>query len=399
MLSTPALLRSPRSDRPTPSVTPAVTAGRIASIDALRGLVMLLMLVDHAREFFFLHAQVSDPMDLEATAPGLAVTRLAAHLCAPVFVALTGLAAWLYAAPRGGAAAASAFLAKRGLFLIALELTVVSFAWTFDPTPSTLFLQVIWAIGVSMLALAALVHLPRAAVAAIGLAIVAGHNLLDPIAFAPGTPGHAIWAVVHDRGFIDLPWGGRARTSYPVLPWIGVIALGWAIGPWFARGADAQRRRRALWWVAGAALAAFAALRLANGYGDPVPWRAGEDAGATAIAILNVTKYPPSLDFLLLTLGLGAGLLATLERVPAGLVRVLAVFGAAPLFFYILHLYLLHLANHLVATATEAEGMVSVPAVGWLWLLAAAVAVPCWFACRHFGRAKRASGAWWMRYL
>ncbi|AQR75687.1 hypothetical protein BXU08_05000 [Sphingomonas sp. LM7] len=372
---------------------------RIRSIDALRGLVILLMLVDHTREFFYLHAQVADPMNLAATSPDLFFTRLAAHLCAPVFVALTGVAAWLYAAPRGGAPAAAAFLAKRGLFLIALEWTVVNFAWTFDFTPATVFLQVIWAIGLSMLALAALVHLPRAALLAIGLAIVLGHNLLDSIHVAPGTLGHALWAVLHDRGFIDLPWGGQARTSYPVLPWIGVIAVGYTIGPWFARGVDPAWRQRALWGAGGVALAGFAALRAFNGYGEPVPWSSGETALQTAMSFLNLTKYPPSAAFLLVTLGLGAWLLAALEKLPARPVAMLAVFGSAPLFFYILHLYLLHILNRLVGLSLDAEGLVSLPDVASLWLVAMLVAIPCWFACRRFGQAKRASGAWWMRYL
>ncbi len=372
---------------------------RILSIDALRGLVILLMLVDHTREFFYLHAQVGDPMNLATTEPALFFTRLAAHLCAPVFVALTGLAAWLYAAPRGGARAASSFLAKRGLFLIALEWTVVNFAWTFDLTPATVFLQVIWAIGLSMLALAALVHLPRAALVLLGLVVVLGHNLLDPIHVASGEPLHALWAVLHDRGYIDLPWGGRARTSYPLLPWIGVIALGYAIGPWFAASTDPASRRRRLGLAGLVALLGFLALRAANGYGEPAPWQAGNTWLMTAMSFLNLTKYPPSADFLLLTLGTGAWLLLALEKLPARPVATLAVFGAAPLFFYILHLYLLHTLNRIAAVVLGADGLVSLPNVGTLWLMAAVVAAPCWFACRRFAAIKRASGAWWMRYL
>jgi len=357
------------------------------------------MLVDHSREFFFLHAQVGDPMDLRTTAPALFFTRLAAHLCAPVFVALTGLAAFLYASSRGGAAAASAFLVKRGLFLIALEWTVVNFAWTFDPTPPTVFLQVIWAIGLSMIALAALVHLPRAALVAVGLVLVLGHNLLDPVAIPAGRPGHVVWAILHDRGFIDLPWGGRARTSYPVLPWIGVIALGYAIGPWFARDVAPAWRRRRLLATGVAMLAGFVVLRLLNGYGEPVRWQPGETGLATMMSFVNLTKYPPSADFLLLTLGIGAGLLAALEATPRSVAAILAVFGAAPLFFYLLHLYLLHGANRIAAGALSQEGMVSVPSVGWLWAIAAAVALPCWFACRRFAAVKRTNDVWWLRYL
>lgn len=389
---------------PADQTVNATTAGgaaksRILSIDALRGLVILLMLVDHTREFFFLQAQVSDPMDVANTAPALFFSRLAAHLCAPIFVALTGLAAWLYAAPRGGAGAASSFLLRRGLFLVALELTVVSFAWNFDLTPPMVFLQVIWVIGLSMVALAALVHLPRAALIAVGLVTVLGHNLLDPVHFAPGEPGHVLWAVLHDRGVIDLPFGGQARTSYPLLPWIGVIALGYAIGPWFARGADAAWRHRALIITGVACLATFALLRGINLYGEPTPWVAGETGLQTLMSFVNLTKYPPSADFLLLTLGCGALLLRGLEALPGRLPALLSVFGSAPLFFYILHLYLLHALNRLWGLATGTSELVSLPNVGAIWLMSALVAVPCWFACRRFATVKRASGAWWMKYL
>jgi uncharacterized membrane protein len=379
---------------------------RIVSVDALRGFVMLLMLVDHTRELFYYHMQVSDPMALPATPPSLFFTRLTAHLCAPVFVLLTGLAASLYADSRngdtgGGRAAASSFLLKRGLFLVALEVTVVNFAWSFDPTPAIVYLQVIWVIGLAMIALAALVHLPRIAVLVLGLAIVLGHNLLDPITFAPDQPGYVAWSMLHDRGFIDLPFGARARTSYPLLPWIGVIALGWSIGPWFARQVDRDVRRRRLMVTGAAALALFAVLRAINGYGEPLLWQVGTTPLATIMSVLNLTKYPPSADFILLTLGIGMLLLAAFERTSARLNRVLVVFGSAPLFFYILHLFLLHGVNSLTGAVTgdAIKGLVSVPNVASIWLVAAAAAVPCWFACRWFGRFKRTHTGWWWRYL
>lgn len=372
---------------------------RIRSIDALRGLVMLLMLVDHTREFFFIHAQVADPMILATTPPDLFFTRLAAHLCAPVFLALTGLAAFLYAAKNGGAAAASSFLFKRGLFLVALELTLVGFAWNFSLNPPVIYLQVIWAIGLSMIALAALVRLPRPALIAVGAVIILGHNLLDSIAFEPGQPGHAIWAILHDRGFIDLPWGAKARTSYPLLPWIGVAALGYAIGPWFC--GEARRRQRKLVLSGLAMLLLLALLRAANFYGDPTPWSVQPTSLQTVMSVLNLQKYPPSADFLLLTLGIGALLLAGLEKVPDRLAAAVAVFGGAPLFFYLVHLYGLHLLR-LAATAVFGPNQGDVyglPNVASLWLLAALVAWPCWYACRAFGALKRRSSQPWMKYL
>lgn len=378
-----------------------VVSARITSIDALRGLVILLMLVDHAREFFFIHAQVSDPMSVAETPPALFFTRLLAHLCAPAFVALTGLGAWLYGAKNGGAAAASGFLFKRGLFLVALELTVVSFAWNFDLIPPTIFLQVIWAIGLSMIALSALVWLPRPALIAVGVVIVLGHNLLDPVTFAQGDPGHAVWAVLHDRGFIELPWGQRIRTSYPLLPWIGVAALGYAIGPWFSSGGEAAPRRRRLVGLGLGMLGLFVVLRGINVYGEPLPWSVYPDPLQTLMSVLNLTKYPPSADFLLLTLGVGALLLAAFEILWPRVIRLLSVYGGAPLFFYLIHLYGLHLAYSacLIAFGANQGDSFGVPNVAWVWAIAVAAAIPGWFACRWFAGVKRRSSQWWMKYL
>ncbi|MNR76100.1 hypothetical protein D3C72_67550 [compost metagenome] len=379
----------------------ATISQRITSIDALRGLVILLMLVDHTREFFFLHAQVSDPMNVDSTNPSLFFTRLAAHLCAPIFVALTGLAACIYGERKGSRQAASAFLFKRGLFLIALEWTVINFAWTFDISASFVYLQVIWVIGLSMLALSGLLYLPRTWLLVLAVVIVLGHNMLDPISFMPGESGYTLWTILHDRGTLDLPWGGQARTSYPLLPWIGTIALGYAIGPWFAAGVSAQTRGRRLLLTGAACLLLFILLRVGNVYGEPVPWEMKEDLLHTIMSFLNLTKYPPSADFLLLTLGCGCILLCVLERLPQIAIGWLLAFGAAPLFFYILHLYLLHGLNRISASllAPGQSGLISVPSVAYVWLLAALVAVPCWSACRYFAQKKRNSSAWWMRYL
>ncbi|MDR6623932.1 heparan-alpha-glucosaminide N-acetyltransferase domain-containing protein [Caulobacter segnis] len=383
----------------TPVSSLAAASRRIAAIDALRGFVMLLMLVDHTREAFFIHAQVSDPMDLSTTSPALFFTRLSAHLCAPVFVALTGVSAWLYGQKAGGAGAAADFLFKRGLFLVVLEVTLVNFGWTFSLTPQIIYLQVIWAIGLSMIALAVLVRLPRPALIAVGLVIVLGHNLLDPVTIPKGAPGHALWAILHDRGFIDLPWGGRARTSYPILPWIGVAALGYAIGPWFRM--EAQARRWRLLVLAAASLALLAVLRAINLYGDPTPWTQGATPLLTVMSVLNVTKYPPSADFLLLTLSVGAILLAALERAPDRLTAVLVAFGGAPLFFYLIHIYALNLLNLAALTVfgPNQGAVFSLPNVASLWLLAALVAIPCGLATRWFGDLKRRSGQAWMKYL
>lgn len=383
------------------SSSPAST--RLHSIDALRGLVMLIMLLDHVRETVYLHAQVGDPMNVTDTPPELFFSRLLAHICAPVFVFLTGLSAWLYGQKAGSLQATSAFLAKRGLFLVALEFTLINFAWTFQFPPKVIYLQVIWAIGLSMLALALLVHLPRVWLVIVGVALVAGHNLLDAIHVAPGEPGFVIWAILHDRGWLEVSESLRLRTSYPVLPWIGVIALGYACGPWFGRAVEPATRRR---WLCGAglgAIALFVVLRAFNAYGQAQGWSPQDDALRSLMSFVNITKYPPSLFFLLLTLGLGLLLLAWLERLgDRASVRALCVYGAAPLFFYILHLYVLkvlYLAAVAVWGTTHGQYF-GVDHVSTLWLMTVILAAALYAPVRAFGRLKaRRRDIAWLKYL
>ena len=293
-----------------PSVEKANT--RLLAIDALRGLVMAFMLVDHVRETFFLHLQVSDPVDASTADPALFFTRLLSTFCAPVFVALTGLSAWLYGQSHTKREI-SVFLLKRGLFLVFLEITFVSFAWSAQFPPQTIWLQVIWAIGISMIMLAALLHLPRTGQLILGIIIVCGHNLLDDIIIAPDSPLYISWAMLHQRAAIELSRGLIIKTTYPVLPWIGVILLGYAMGPWFAHGTEPLGRIRHLWIVGGMMLITFAAVRYLNFYGDK-PWFVAESSLRTVMSFLALTKYPPSLLFLLPTLGTGLLLLALFER-------------------------------------------------------------------------------------
>ncbi len=397
-----AASKSPVVSRSMPSTAASPNPARLLSIDALRGLVILFMLLDHVRETFLLHMQVSDPMDVTVTEPALFFSRTLAHLCAPVFIFLTGLSAFLFGEKYQGRAAVSSFLLKRGLFLVILEFTLVNFAWTFQFPPSVIYLQVIWAIGLSMLALSALLWLPRTLLAALGLVIIAGHNLLDPLQFASDSLMHVPWAVLHDRGWIEVSESLRLRTSYPLLPWIGVIALGYAAGPLYARPADAAwRRRRLLGWGLGSLLV-FALLRLLNGYGEQ-PWSAGANAVQTLMSLLNITKYPPSLLFLCLTLGIGLLLLLCFERnQERGWLRPLTVFGAAPMFFYLLHLYVLKLL-YLAAVAIWGLNRGShfgFDAVWPLWLGTLVLAVALYPAVRWFAELKaRRRDIAWLKYL
>ncbi len=360
------------------------------------------MLLDHVRETFLLHRQVSDPMDIASTEPALFFSRTLAHLCAPVFVLLTGLSAWLYGEKYAGKADVSAFLFKRGLFLVALEFTLVNFAWTFQLPPSVIYLQVIWAIGLSMIALALLVWLPRAVLLTLSLAIIAGHNLLDTLHFPVESALHVPWAILHDRGWIEISDTLRLRTSYPLLPWIGVIGLGYALGPWFARGMDAAVRQRRLLIAGVGGLLGFVVLRLINGYGEK-PWAISDSLVQTQMSFFNITKYPPSLLFLALTVSVGLLLLLAFERVQSRRwIRWLTVFGSAPMFFYLLHLYVLKLL-YLIGVALfglnqgSYFGFSTVTAV---WLAAVVLAVVLFPAVRWFSALKaRRRDISWLKYL
>ncbi|MCD5996240.1 DUF1624 domain-containing protein [Pseudomonas sp. CDFA 602] len=381
---------------------PRAPASRLRSIDALRGLIILFMLLDHVRETFFLHRQVLDPMDVATTAPELFFSRLLAHVCAPLFVLLTGLSAYLYGEKYSGKRDVSAFLLKRGLFLIALEFTLVSFAWTFQFPPTVIYLQVIWAIGLSMVALSLMVFLPRWALVVIGVVIIAGHNLLDSLHFGVESAMHIPWAILHDRGWIEVSDTLRLRTSYPLLPWIGIIALGYAAGPWFAAGFDAATRRTRLWMCGAGALVGFVVLRLINGYGEK-PWSVGETGLKTAMSFLNITKYPPSLLFISLTLGLGLLTLIWFERSQEkSWLRPLVVLGSAPMFFYLLHLYVLKIL-YLIAVAIWGKNQGSYFGFDYMWgvwLTAAVLAVVLFPAVRWFAALKaRRRDITWLKYL
>lgn len=379
-------------------MTTALVKQRIDAIDMMRGLVILLMLLDHVRERFYYHVQVSDPMDITVTEPGLFFSRFAAHFCAPVFVFLTGLSAWLYAHPAQGAPrSARGFLFKRGLFLIALEVTVITVSWM--GSYHTVWLQVIWAIGVSMLVLAALLALPYRVLAVLGLLIVFGHNTLTPINFAPDEWGYSLWTILHDRNYLLQSDVLNIRASYPVLPWIGVILLGYVAGPLYAMAAT--KRRCWLLSLGTACLLLLVVLRGFNIYGETLPWQLQATATASLMAILNFTKYPPSLHFLLVTLGLMFLLLAYMERWQSKAAQVLVTFGSVPMFFYILHLYvLLALYSICMAVFGPNQGVLfGVNQLSLIWLISIVLAVLLYWPTKWFSQYKHSSKKAWLRYL
>ena len=375
---------------------------RIATIDAMRGLIMLIMLFDHVRENFFAHVPITDPLTVAGSEPMMFFTRIAAHFCAPLFVFLTGLSAWLYGHPASGTPrSATGFLLKRGMFLIFLELTLVNFAWYGIFPPTILFLQVIWVIGLSMIALALLHRLPSWVLGVIAFVLVFGHNLLTPINFQPGEAGYSVWTILHDRGFLIADGPFKIKVSYPLLPWIGTILLGYLAGPLFARSMPGDRRRRALIGLGLGSLALLAVLRGFNIYGETLPWVTGDSFLQTIMSWVNFTKYPPSLDFLLFTIGTGCLFMAWFELLDNWFMRALVVIGSVPMFFYLFHLYLLLIIQTvLVATVGPTYGQrFGVDHYWQIWVISFALIPVLYFPMHAFARFKHSSKQAWVRYF
>jgi uncharacterized membrane protein len=383
---------------------------RIPGIDMLRGLVIVIMVLDHVRDYFHASGYAYDPIDFHHTTALVYATRWVTNVCAPTFVLLAGVSAWIQHVRGKDTAALSLFLLKRGLWLVVLELTVVCFAWSFS-IPLFFLLQVIWAIGWSMVALAALVWLPRQAVLAIGAAIVLLHNLLDPIHAGSGPLG-LLWMFAHDGGIVK--WDGEpvAIFGYPVLPWIGVMALGYGLGAAFL----SDRRDRILTGLGAAMIAAFLVLRGFNIYGDPHPWAVQADMAKTLMDFFNIHKYPPSLLYLCATLGPMLLVFPWLNRLKGPAATVLLTFGAVPLMAYVAHLYVMH-ALAILARLLSGQGLggmfdtmrhfivspeafngagFPIAVVYAAWALTVAIIYPL---CRWWMQVKRGRSDWWLSYL
>ena len=384
----------------------AATRERLRSVDLVRGFVMVVMALDHTREF--LTSAHFDPTDLTQTSAVLFFTRWITHFCAPVFFLLAGTGASLAVSRGMSRSQASRFLLTRGLWLLVLEFTVVQFAWFFTYHLLPYYGLVIWALGWSMVAMAALVYLPVPAIAGVGIVIIAGHNLLDSI--EPSAFGSMawVWTVLHVPGQIGD--GSKLNILYPVLPWIGVMAAGYALGTVLTRGA--AERRSVLLRLGVALISAFVVLRGLNLYGDASEWSAQASGLFSALSFLNTTKYPPSLLFLLMTLGPALIALALFDRASGPLAAFFIVFGRVPMFYYVLHLYLIH-------TLAVAAGLVHGDPVGFLfqnitpdqvplwwgfglpvvyavWLLAIVILYPM---CHWFAEVKRRRRDWWLSYV
>jgi uncharacterized membrane protein len=393
------------SETSASSSTSPVASTRIASIDVVRGGVMVLMALDHVRDYVTnLRFQ---PENLARGTAGLFATRWVTHFCAPAFFLLAGIGIGI-AKNRGMTTAdTSRFLFVRGLWLIVADLTFTAVGWQFGFQLLPAFGIVLWALGWSMIVMAALIWLPRALIAVLSIATIAAHNLTDAIrpadlgAFAP------LWHFLHVPGFA-IP--GKLLIAYPLVPWVAVMALGFALADVYHW--DAQRRRRFLIWTGVAVTVLFVALRAVNGYGNPDAWSGQRTPALTVASFLNVRKYPPSLHFLLMTLGPTLVMLAIAERMRGRVAGWLRVYGTVPFFFYVVHIYLAHAVAvglalvqggelRRIPVVTDPGAVpdwygVSLPGVYAAWAL---VVFLMYFPCRWFARIKATRTAWWLRYL
>ena len=386
---------------------PAGARPRIESVDVVRGIIMILMALDHTRDFFGIPGQ--NPVDLTTASTALFFTRWVTHICAPTFFLLTGTGAYL-SLRKQTRAQLSGFLFTRGLWLIFLEVTVLRcLAYQFNFDYRVTMLLVIWALGWAMIVLVALVRLPTAAVASVGVVLIAVHNAFDGVRSL-----NPLWRILHAPGLVLNTPEHVVFVAYPLVPWIGVTAVGFALGAVFSWEPE---RRRAFLWRAGLALTvAFIAVRALNVYGDPIPWSAQRTPWYTVLSFLNATKYPPSLEYLLMTLGPALLLLYAVDAHTPRLLRPAMTYGRVPFFYYAVHFALIHVFAVIVCAIRygSAHWMLESPDLGhypfsappgWgytlpivylVWVTVIACTYPL---CRWFAALKQRRSDRWLSYL
>ena len=387
---------------------------RIASIDILRGLVMIIMAIDHVRDFFSYHHP--EPTDLDHTTLFLFFTRWITHFCAPTFVFLSGISAYL-AGTRRTKSELSKFLIKRGLWLIAVELVLITLAITLDPLYHIFVLQVIWAIGGSMILLGLLVWTPLPVIGAVGVILVFGHNIFDieKVHFINDTfLGKLLMSGAGFGAFQPIAPGRGFLVAYALLPWAGVMMIGYVFGTLYIKAYDAVRRRKTLLYTGFGTLALFLVLRYFNIYGDPSPWSAQKTTTLSIISFFNVTKYPPSLIYLCMTIGTALVILSLTEKISNKFASVLIIYGNVPFFYYLCHWYLIKTINVIVYFASGysvsqiATSHQQPPTfqpddfgfgLGGVYLIWFCVIFILYFPCRWYSKYKQTHAQWWLSYL
>ena len=386
---------------------------RIESIDFLRGLVMIIMALDHVRDYFFFGSFTSNPTDLDSTTPLLFYTRIITHYCAPVFVLLTGTSAYLYGAKKNKHDL-SKFLLTRGIWLIFLEIVVNNFIWFFDPSYSLIVLQVIWAIGFSMLFLSGIIYFSNKIISVIGLVIICFHNLFDTFVFE-GQSLHAIlWYFLHQQSMIKISEHTSLVFGYPIIPWVGLMALGYVMGSLYTEYQSKERTSLLMKFGIYSVLA-FIILRLTNFYGEPNHFAIQEKISFSVMALFNTTKYPPSLLYLLMTIGPSLILLSIIEKYKNKITDFFIVFGKVPLFYYFSHVFLIHITAIIFLIIENKDYNIMLNMTPFLpnqyqlmeygyplwvvylvWVIVILILYPI---CNKYMKYKSNSKKWWLSYL
>ncbi len=361
---------------------------------------MILMLLDHVRETFYLHLQVSDPVNVFETSPELFYTRFVTFICAPVFIYLTGLSAWLFL-KKNSRDETSKFLLKRGLFLILMEITVINFLWAGQYPPDMFFLQVIWCIGICMIFLSFLIYLKPRLILLIGILIICSHNYFLDFSVNSGSIFYKLWAILYQREIIGFS-SFVFRTSYPVLPWIGVIALGFSSGIWFSKEKPPSYKKRKMLTYGLAGFLIFLVMRFVNIYGDTA-WINTGDFQTTLMSFLSLSKYPPSFLFNLLMISLGLLIMLFCEKFHENkFVKMLSQFGSAPMFFYVLHLTVLlviYKICYFIYGPNQGEYF-SLPNVESLWITFLILSIALYFPTKWFALYKHSNkNIKWLKYF
>ena len=324
----------------------SLTKTRIESLDFLKGIVIVTMAIDHVRDYFHYSSYFFDPTDPTLTNIPLFLTRFITNFCAPAFSFLAGLSA-VMVGKRKTKNELSIFLLKRGLWLVFVELIIMNFGWCFDITFKAIGFGVIWILGISMIFLGGLIHLPRKAILLFSCIMIFGHNLLDNIHF-----DNAFWILLHERKpFLETP-DHVLRGGYSIIPWVAVMALGYWFGSYYDKEYDPTKRRKLFNAIGIVALISFVVLRGINIYGNLLPWKDFGNLTKTLFSFFNLSKYPPSLSFLLVTLSGVFLFLANSEKLKGSVLNFFCVFGRIPFFFYIIHIYLIHFLALIVAELT-----------------------------------------------
>ncbi len=323
---------------------------RITSIDLLRGVVMVLMALDHVRDYFHYDVFFFEPTDLDQTYPALFFTRFITHYCAPVFVFLAGTSAY-FVGQRKGKKELSIWLIKRGIWLVILEITVVRFGWFFTLNFKEVDLMVIWVLGLCMIGLAGLIHLPKKIMIPICLFGIFGHNLTDGWQFS-NQLFNSFWIFLHVFESIAINDQIAVFIAYPLIPWVFVMPLGYYLGELYMPEVSPSNRHKTLKIIGFSMIVLFIALRFLNFYGDAYKWSEQESLVFTIMSFLNVSKYPPSLLYLLVTLGPAMLFLAFAEKWQGATAQKFIVIGRVAMFYYLIHLYIIHLGALLAAYLT-----------------------------------------------